>query len=151
MQPDEQLVFPYKNILIPTDGSPGATNAANHGLSLASALDATVHILSVVDDTPLGLDVRSMVSGEAGEAAATEAVDDLVAEAETQGITDTVRRIEHGVPIEEILDYVDLNDIDAVVMGTTGRRGTDRILLGSVAEKTVRSAPVPVITVGGLE
>lgn len=63
-------------------------------------------------------------------------------EAETQGITNTVRRIEHGAPIEEILDYVDLNDIDAVVMGTTGRRGTDRILLGSVAEKTVRSAPV---------
>lgn len=72
-------------------------------------------------------------------------------EAETQGITNTVRRIEHGAPIEEILDYVDLNDIDAVVMGTTGRRGTDRILLGSVAEKTVRSAPVPVITVGGSE
>jgi nucleotide-binding universal stress UspA family protein len=46
---------------------------------------------------------------------------------------------------------VESHDVDGVVMGTTGRSGVDRILLGSVTEKTVRSAPVPVITVGGGE
>jgi nucleotide-binding universal stress UspA family protein len=148
MQPDEQLAFPYENILIPTDGSAGAGNAAEHGLSLAAFLDATVHALSVVDDTSLGLDVRSTVSGGDGEQVATDAVDDLVSEAETHGVTNTVRHIEHGTPIEGILDTIESSDIHAVVMGTTGRRGTDRILLGSVAEKTVRSASVPVITVG---
>ena len=148
MQPDEQLVFPYENILIPTDGSAGASHAAEHGLSLAAALDATVHVLSVVDETSLGLDVRSTISGQEREQAATDAVDDLVSEAETHGVSNSVRHVEHGSPIEVILDTIDSNGIHAVVMGTTGRRGSDRILLGSVAEKTVRSAPVPVITVG---
>jgi nucleotide-binding universal stress UspA family protein len=148
MQPDEQLVFPYETILLPTDGSAGASHAAEHGLSLAAALDATVHVLSVVDETSLGLDVRSTISGQEREQAATDAVDDLVSEAETHGVSNSVRHVEHGSPIEVILDTIDSNDIHAVVMGTTGRRGSDRILLGSVAEQTVRSAPVPVITVG---
>src|SRR6056297_3833147 len=50
MQPDETLSFPYENILVPTDGSSAATHAAEHTLSLAASLDATVHVLSVVDD-----------------------------------------------------------------------------------------------------
>lgn len=147
MQPDERLAFPYENILIPTDGSTGAVHAAEHGLSLAAAVDATVHALSVVDDASLGLDVRSAASESDGEQAATDAVDDLGSEADSYGVRNTVTHIEHGDPAEEILECIDSNDIDAVVMGTTGRRGTDRILLGSVAEKTARSAPVPVITV----
>jgi nucleotide-binding universal stress UspA family protein len=147
MQPDETLVFPYENILIPTDGSTAATHAADHVVELAASLDATVHVLSVVDDTALGMDVRSTVSGKENEEAANDAVETIVSEAESRGVTDTVRHIEHGTPAEVILDTVESNDVDAVGMGTTGRRGTDRILLGSVAEKTVRSAPVPVMTV----
>jgi len=147
MQPDETLEFPYENILIPTDGSPAATYAAEQTLSLAASLDATVHILSVVDDTALGLDVRSTTSGNGGDEAATEAVETVVSEAEARGVTDTVTHIQHGVPVEAILDYIESNDIHAVGMGTTGRRGTARILLGSVAEKTVRSVSVPVMTV----
>lgn len=151
MQPNEQLVFPYQNILVPTDGSAGASHAAEYGLSLAAALDATVHALSVVEDVSLGLDVRSIISEREQEQVATDVVEDLVSKAETHGVTNTVRHIEHGTPIEVILDTIESNDIHAVVMGTMGRRGADRILLGSVAEKTVRSAPVPVITIGGGE
>ena len=151
MRPDEQLTFPYERILVPTDGSAGATRAAEHGLSLAASLGATVHVLSVVDDSSLGPDVRSTVSGQQREQVATDAVKDVVSEAETHGVTDTVRHIEHGDPFEVILGTIDSKDVHAVVMGTTGRRGTDRILLGSVAEKTVRSAPVPVITVRDTE
>ncbi|WP_433634089.1 universal stress protein [Halomicrococcus sp. NG-SE-24] len=147
MQPDETLVFPYENILIPTDGSTAAMHAADHVVELAASLDATVHVLSVVDDTALGMDVRSTISGKESEEAATDAVETVVSEAETHGVANTVRHIEHGTPAEVILDYIESNDIHAVGMGTTGRRGTDRILLGSVAEKTVRSAPVPVMTV----
>jgi len=55
--------------------------------------------------------------------------------------------VEHGAPAEVIREYIETSDIHAVVMGSSGRRGVDRILLGSVAEKTVRSSPVPVITI----
>lgn len=146
MQPDEQLEFPYKNILLPTDGSTAATHAATHGLLLAASLGATVHVLSVVDDTALGLDVRSAISEQERKQVAIDAVEEIISKAEGDEGTNTVRHIERGSPVEVILDYIESNDIHAVVMGTTGRRGTDRILLGSVAEKTVRSAPVPVIT-----
>jgi nucleotide-binding universal stress UspA family protein len=148
MQPDERLVFPYENVLLPTDGSAGAAHAADHALSLVADFDATVHVLSVVDETSLGPDVHSTITGPEREQVATDAVDDVVSEAERRGVSNTVRHVEHGSPIEGILDTIESNDIHAVVMGTTGRRGSDRILLGSVAERTVRSAPVPVITVG---
>ena len=147
MQPDETVEFPYENILLPTDWSTAATHAADHVLSLAASLDATVHVLSVVGETALGLDVRSTSPGRENEQAATEAVEAVVSEAETRGVTDIVRHIEDGTPIEEILGCIESNDIHAVGMGTTGKRGTDRILLGSVAEKTVRSAPTPVLTI----
>ncbi|MFC7073167.1 universal stress protein [Halovenus rubra] len=148
MQPDETLQFPYEHILIPTDGSDAATRAAKHTLSLAASSDATVHILSVVDDAALGLDVRSTVDSNESEQAATEAVEAIASEANARGITDITRHVEHGTPIETLLDCIESNDIHAVGMGTTGRQGTDRILFGSVAEKTVRSAPVPVVTIG---
>ncbi|QFU84386.1 universal stress protein [Natronorubrum aibiense] len=147
MQPDEQVTFPYKNILILTDGSPAVTRAANHGLSLAATLDSTVHILSVVNDVPHGLGLLSTSSDQTGEQAASKAVDNLASEAETYGITNIVHHVEHGTPINVILEYIESHDIDTVVMGTTGKRGTERILLGSLAEKVVRSVPVPVITV----
>jgi nucleotide-binding universal stress UspA family protein len=146
-RPDEMLEFPYESVLIPTDGSDAAMRAAEHTLSLAASLDATVHVLSIVDDAALGLDVQSTLSDSETEQAATDAVETVVSKAETHGVTDTVRHVEHGRPVEEILDCIESTDVHAVGMGTTGRRGTERILLGSVAEKTVRSAPVPVMTV----
>jgi nucleotide-binding universal stress UspA family protein len=147
MQSDEQLSFPYENLLIPTDGSPASTAAARHGLALAATLDATVDILSVVDDTSLGPDVRSALSADELERPATEAVEAVVAEAEEHEVAHVETRVEQGPPAEVIREYIEANEIHAVVMGCSGRRGVDRILLGSVAEKTVRSAPVPVITV----
>jgi len=144
LQSDDRMEFPYEDVLVATDGSTGAAHAAEHGLELGAALDATVHALSVVDDTALGPDVRST---GAGEAAAREATADVVAAAEAYDTVDVVEHVEHGAPVEGVLACVEANDIDAVILGTTGRRGTERVLLGSVAEKAVRSVPVPVITV----
>lgn len=148
MHPEEQLQFPYERILVPTDGSDAAVTAAQHGLSLAESLDATVHVLSVVDNSSPALDMHSIGSGKQSTQAATDAVSDIVARAEGRGISNTVSHVEQGSPSELIYEHVETDDIHAVVMGTTGRRGSERILLGSVAEKTVRSAPVPVITIG---
>ncbi|WP_324760620.1 universal stress protein [Haloarcula sp. GH36] len=147
MQSDEQLQFPYETILIPTDGSPASTAAAGHGLALAATLDATVHTLSVVDDTSLGPDVRSAIPTDERERLATEAVENVDAEATEYALSNVHTYVEHGSPAEVLKEHIETNDIHAVVMGSSGRRGVDRILLGSVAEKTVRSAPVPVITV----
>lgn len=147
MQPDEELEFPYEDVLIPTDGSHPARYAADHILDFAAALDARVHALSVVEDAGLAPDLGEGVASEESEEAATEAVEMVVTEAESRGLSETVRNVEHGAPFEEIREYIEANEIDVVGMGATGRRGTERILLGSVAEKTVRSAPVPVMTV----
>ncbi|WP_338740341.1 universal stress protein [Haloplanus salilacus] len=147
MQPDERLTFPYENVLVPTDGSPASAAAARHGLALASALDATVHVLAVVDDSSVGPDVRAGLSVDELERPATEAVDEVVAEADAYDLPHVETSVAQGPPAEVIREYVETSDIHAVVMGSSGRRGVDRILLGSVAEKTVRSALVPVITV----
>lgn len=151
MQPDESLSFPFESVLIPTDGSAGAAAGVQHGLRLADALEATVHVIGVAETGSLGPDVRSVLSDEALETAASDAVDDVVRRAEKRGISETVRHLAHGDPSEEISDLIDEVEIDVVTMGRTGRRGVDRVLLGSVAERTVRSAPVPVITVGNEE
>jgi nucleotide-binding universal stress UspA family protein len=147
MQPDETLTFPYENILLPTDGSEAATGAIERTLSFAASLDATVHVLSVVEESAPGLDLGPTDSDNENDRNATEAVEAAISEAEARGVSNTVRHVEQGNPVEEILEIIESFDIHAVGMGTTGKRGTDRILLGSVAEKTVRSAPVPVMTV----
>ena len=147
MQADERLTFPYENILIPTDGSSVSAAAAKHGLRLAAALDATVHALSVVDDTTMGPDLRSVLSQAELERPAVAAVEDVEMTAQGYDLADVTTAVEHGSPAEVITQYIEANGIHAVVIGSSGRRGVNRILLGSVAEKTVRSAPVPVITV----
>lgn len=149
MRPDELLTFPYEDVLIPTDGSPAASDAVEHGLRLAASLDATVHGLSVVDDSAFGPGDHVLSAGR--EAVAEDALDDLVAAATEHGVSTVERRVERGTPVEAIVDHVRESGAHAVVMGTTGRRRTERILLGSVAERTVRSAPVPVVTVRGGE
>jgi nucleotide-binding universal stress UspA family protein len=146
MDPSDTFVFPYERMLVPTDGSESARRAAEHALDLADALDATVHALSVIEMDTLGPDVRSTIASNEGEQAAEEAVDAVVSDARARGL-EAVSHVERGSPDDAILDVIDAEGLHAVVMGTTGRRGVDRILLGSVAEKTVRSAPVPVITV----
>jgi nucleotide-binding universal stress UspA family protein len=134
-------------VLIPTDGSPASVAAATHGLALAATLDAAVHVLAVVDDTSLGAGVRSVLSDDELERSATAAVEAVLAAADDYELSHVDTSVAHGPPAEEIQAHVETNTIHAVVMGASGRRGVDRILLGSVAEQTVRSAPVPVITV----
>jgi nucleotide-binding universal stress UspA family protein len=146
LRADERMAFPYERVLLPTDGSEAATRAATHGLALAAALGATAHLLSVVDDPSLWAGERSTLVEQAVEENARAAVTDLAETAAADGV-EAVTHVDNGAPVETIQDRVDADDCQVVVMGTTGRRGTDRILLGSVAEKTVRSSSVPVITV----
>jgi nucleotide-binding universal stress UspA family protein len=131
----------YQNVLVPTDGSDGTRQAIAHAMTIAGRFDATIHALSIVPEGPLGTLEQSDVTP-----AARRAVEHVEAEGRNDGLAVTTA-IESGVPHEEILAYVDENDIDMVVMGTQGRTGLDRVLVGSVAERVVRLADVPVVTV----
>jgi nucleotide-binding universal stress UspA family protein len=131
----------YQNVLVPTDGSDGTRQAIAHAMTIAGRFDATIHALSIVPEGPLGTLEQSDVTP-----AARRAVEHVEAEGRNDGLAVTTA-IESGVPHEEILAYVGENDVDMVVMGTQGRTGLDRVLVGSVAERVVRLADVPVVTV----
>ncbi|MFB6196446.1 MAG: universal stress protein [Haloplanus sp.] len=131
----------YDEVLVATDGGNLAEAATQHALSLAVAFDATVHALAVVDTSVAG-DYPSK------RARANDAVEAVVGSAERAGV-DCVTAVREGPsrPYSEIVDYRRENDLDLVAMGTHGRTGVRRYLLGSVAERVVRSAAVPVLVV----
>ena len=137
--------YPYRNILAPTDGSDSADAAFDRALEIARHDGATIHALAVVDVGIIGADgyagVDALVSG------AEQTVADAAATAEAAGV-EAVEAVEVGAAAAHgIYSYVADHDVDLVVMGTRGRTGMERYLLGSVAEHTVRTAPVPVLTV----
>jgi nucleotide-binding universal stress UspA family protein len=144
---DGGVTYPYDDVLVPTDGSAGAEAAVAPAVAVASAYGARVHALSVIDTMSMGVDVRSSAILDALEEsarAAVELVDERATEASVPGVETA---IEHGSPYRAIRSYVEDHGVDLVVMGTHGRSGIERYLLGSVAEKTVRTSPVPVMTV----
>ncbi|ODR81055.1 universal stress protein UspA [Haladaptatus sp. W1] len=136
----------YERILLPTDGSVSTDKAVEQALNLADAYDASLHVLSVVDRTIVPPDVRSDILYDELEDECAAAVSDVEAAANESGV-DVETTVLRGTPHRVILDYADKNDIDCIVMGTHGRRGLDRYLLGSVTEKVVRLSEVPVLTV----
>ena len=136
----------YERILVPTDGSEGATAAATHAIDLADRYGATLHVLYAVP-TSLAPDAGLVGALDALEATGRAAVEELRELAESGGIDAIEGTVQRGRPHEVIGRYVEDNDIDLVVMGTHGRSGLDRVLLGSVTEKVVRTSEVPVLTV----
>lgn len=144
---DGTITAPYEEILVPTDGSPGAEAAIDPAIDIARAYGARVHALSVIDTMSMGVDVRSESILGLLEESARSAVQTVEKRARAASIRSVETAIEQGTPYREIRSYVDTHDIDLVVMGTHGRSGLERYLLGSVAEKTVRTSPVPVMTV----
>lgn len=139
--------FPYRDVLVPTDGSDGAVAAVEPALALAAAYEATMHTLSVVDVKTLGPDVRPALDLEALEASARSAVEAIETRARQAGISEVTTAVRVGYPYSAIRSYVEERDVDVVVMGTHGRSGISRYLLGSVTEKLIRTCPVPVMTV----
>lgn len=143
---DGAAAYPCRNVLVPTDGSEGSTRAVRTGVDLANATGATLHLLTVVETGSLGFDARSMLKDEELESNANEVIAEATEMAE-ESLDDVRSSIRHGQPYREIRSYLDANDVDFVVMGTHGRTDFSRYLLGSVANKLVRSSPVPVLTV----
>ncbi|QSG07307.1 universal stress protein [Halapricum desulfuricans] len=132
----------YSDVLMPTDGSRSANGALRHVIEIASQWDATLHVLYVVD-------TRLARSGPLLETLRDEgrrAVRDVEVAGTQAGLT-VVTEVTEGTPHEVILDYASGHGVDMIVMGTHGRTGLDRVVIGSVAERVVRQSPVPVLTV----
>ena len=139
----------YGEILVPTDGSERAAAAVAHALAIADTYGGTVHAVNVVNvgDVSTGAEVGVPAEFlEELEAAGADATEAVATEARAAGV-DVVTEVLTGRPKHELLAYVDDHDIDLVVMGTHGRTGLDRVLLGSTSEALVRRAEVPVLTV----
>lgn len=139
----------YERILVPTDGSDGVERAVRHAVDLAHAHGATLHALYVVNTAGYaGLPMDASYEGvdEMLRADAEEAVGIVEAVADDYDVPIETAIIE-GSPSREIVRYAEREGCDLVVMGTHGRGGIDRLLLGSVAEKVVRGSNVPVLTV----
>lgn len=137
----------FKKILIPTDGSEYTKAAVRKGLEMAKAAGADVTALYVVDQTsfinfPMDSTIVSVYT--LLEREGEEAMEYVKKEAEALGVKVTTR-IEEGSPSRKIVDLSAEHDL--VVMGTLGRTGFSKLLLGSVAERVVRFAKCPVLVV----
>ncbi|AQL41470.1 hypothetical protein BV210_01515 [Halorientalis sp. IM1011] len=135
----------YERILIPTDGSTGTAHVAMQAIDLAEQYDGTVYVLHVVDETASSL-LEATGSKNELEEQGQRAVERIERMAQVHGV-DTVTEIETGDPATTILDYAGEIDADVIVAGTHGRSGVERRLIGSVAERLVRHADCPVMTV----
>lgn len=139
-----------KNILVPTDLGEGAEEALDYACELASKLGATVHLVNVIG-------IPSMGVPELGVAISSSVIDSVVQE--NQAALDKIVAAHAGQATfgQALLRVGDARDVinqtatelhcDLIVMSTHGRRGLSRMLIGSVAESIVRTAPCPVLAV----
>jgi nucleotide-binding universal stress UspA family protein len=139
----------YDRILVPTDGSAETARVVEHAAELAEAHGAELHAIYVVNSaTFASLPMETSWEGindmlqEEGESA----LEDVRRVADRYDVSLTAHLVE-GPPNREIVRYAEQGGFDLIVMGTHGRGGIDRLLLGSVAERVVRASTVPVLTV----
>ena len=142
-----------KKILFPTDFSEGALNALPFAVDMAKNYGAKLHMLHVIYDvaTASGLYIPHVTFDALYtelEASAKKELERFGCE-EMQSLKDTEFTLLRGVPYEEILKFAKENNFDLIVIGTHGRKGLDRVLFGSTAERVVRNASCPVLTVRG--
>ncbi len=143
----------YRSIVIATDGSENTQKAVSYGIKIAKLSGATVYALHVIDTSSFlsqnwtaGRETMYEVLKKDGQ----KAISKVKECGETSGVE--VREVLlEGYPSSKIIDFAENNDIELIVMGTLGKTGLDRFLMGSVAEKVVRNSKVPVLVVRGEE
>jgi len=137
----------YRNIVIATDGSENSLKAISYGIEIAKLSGATVHALYVIDITSF-----SSIPMDAGWEAMYDTLrkegEKAISMVQERGKVSGVEVREvllEGHPSNEIINFAENNNVDLIVMGTLGKTGLDRFLMGSVAEKVVRDARCPVL------
>jgi nucleotide-binding universal stress UspA family protein len=142
-----------KNILVPTDFSPTSDAALMYGRELAGRFGATLHLMHVVDNLQM-LAMGEAYYGEAlaGLQATTEAharqrLAELATDSDGSGPPIRPAVMTSTVPTLAIVEYAKNHAIDLIIMGTHGHGPLTHLIMGSVAERVVRVAPCPVLTV----
>jgi nucleotide-binding universal stress UspA family protein len=133
-----------KKILVPVDFSEPSDAALLYGRNLAKAFGAQLHLLHVMENPFLRATFKSTAAVELGMA--NRVAERISPEDRTTLHAVSAVRISDD-PYDEIIRYVENEQIDLIVMGTHGRGGVTHLLMGSVAEKVVRNARCPVLTV----
>lgn len=141
-----------KSILFPTDFSEGSANAVPYVVDLTKHYGARLFVVHVIYDIAKAtgwyiphVNIDELYKDM--ERNAKKECERWCAE-ELRGYKEVEYHILKGVPQEEILKFADEKRIDLIVMGTHSRKGLDRIIFGSTAERVVRSSRCPVLTVG---
>ncbi len=147
----------YHKILLPTDGSKYAEKAAKHAIWIAGHSNAELIALNVVDTSSLvGLPAEDLTirvseilkdEGQKSLDNISKLIEELEKNEEFKTGVKLIKESKEGPPADVILKTVKEENIDLIVMGTSGKHGLDRFLLGSVTEKVVRSAKIPVLAV----
>jgi nucleotide-binding universal stress UspA family protein len=143
----------YKRILVPIDGTDTARTGLKEAIALASQQKATIRLLHVVNDFPILMEMSSAINFEQyheglhqyGRKVLEDAralVNSAGLEVETQ-----LQMLKGGRVSDVILKDARSADCDLIVIGTHGRRGFQRALLGSDAEAVLRASPVPVLLI----
>jgi nucleotide-binding universal stress UspA family protein len=139
-----------KRVLVPVDGSEQAEQACQ--FVVEEFPETELILLHVINPAEAGYSAQASIPSfseewyEQAQAHAEELFDDIEELADGTDVT-LERAIEVGKPVRTIVDYAEGEGVDHIVMGSHGRSGVARILLGSVAESVVRRSPVPVTVV----
>ncbi|EMA56062.1 universal stress protein [Halococcus thailandensis] len=139
----------YEDVLIPTDGSDAASAAIEHGIEIARQASARVHAINIIDIGAITLTPGSSAASELTErfeAEGERATEEIATRAADVDL-DTTTGVYEGLPARDLLAYANEHGIDLITMGTTGRTGLNRYLLGSTAERVIRHAEMPVLAV----
>ncbi len=141
-----------KQILVPTDFGEPSAQALEYGRHLARQFGATLHVLHTVENVmiPGGAEVPAVAvqQVEQGlEQVGRRQMAQVITDDDRSSLKVVTEVRAAGSAATDILEYARDNAIDLIVMGTHGRRALPRLLMGSVAERIVRSAPCPVLTV----
>lgn len=137
----------YDRILVPTDGSPPAETATETAITVAQRFGAALHAMHVIELGDLPYDIGAAAKRELTQPAEA-LLSTIEASADDAGVEVTTELVQTSGPIhDELLEYANEHDVDLIVMGTNGRTGFDRLVIGSVTERTLRLSPIPVLTV----
>ncbi|MFA9416996.1 universal stress protein [Natrinema sp. HArc-T2] len=139
----------FDTVVVATDGSDSVKRAVDVALDLANRFDADIHALSVIDASEVDASPEQL-QDEFRTALETTA-DAALGTVEERADREVMTAVREGRPAAEICAYAREVDADVIATGTRGRHGENRLLLGSVAERIVRTSPVPVLTVRQLD
>ncbi|RQH02530.1 universal stress protein [Natrarchaeobius oligotrophus] len=132
-------------ILVATDGSDASTAALERALAVAERTGAVVHLLAVADTagSPMTFGVDDVEELELAKRRLVDGVVETIDDRDVD-VSGVVRR---GAPAREIVRYADETDVDAIVLGRTGRAGAAGAMLGSTADRVLRRTGIPVLVV----